>query len=711
MAKGDPVGNRIRWAIGLAALALLLLSAGTASAATCDDTWTDNTGDHSWFSSTNWSTAAVPTLTDNVCIPAGTGYVLITGFEEATYGAAEAGSLTLGSNGGGTATLDIEGTAAQTTSTPTAAPASLTLGPGGADILNGGTINLTTSCADPSACGSASLNTTGTVQNDGTIETLSGSDGGAEGRSFSGTLVNDGLIETDGHGASLSIANGSILEEASGTTSPDVNPTTSSFTDPAVILDGRSTLAYTGTGASSIEAQGSVVLAGDLGAQQNLVVDGGDGVPCTNAQASAFSSFTNAGTIMLTGRCDAGLSISSGTLTNSGTIVTAPSPTNATRFLQGSLSNSGTLDIVGPTAFDGSGATLTQTSGTTTIVPGQILDLSGSTGNFDLEGGVLTGGGQDQSNEAIISASSPTTLDVENTGGNVIPGSATTPGLMTFDGDYTQGSGGKLTEVVDGASVGTGYSQLAATGNMTLGGTLAIRTVAKPSPGDVDTFLSTSGTISGKFSKLIGQFGPEGTFPPGWTFGYKPHYQSKDAYLEVDPAAGLEVKRTGVGSGSVTSSPAGIRCGNTCVHPFFQTQTVTLTAHPARGSAFGGWSGACKGTARRCKVAMGQARKVTARFLHATTTKLSSSKNPVTKGKKVTYTATVSPRPGGGTVRFTSNGSTISGCGAVAVSTTGKATCSAVYKSAGTRRIVAAYSGDASFAQSLSSPLKEKVSS
>ena len=94
----------------------------------------------------------------------------------------------------------------------------------------------------------------------------------------------------------------------------------------------------------------------------------------------------------------------------------------------------------------------------------------------------------------------------------------------------------------------------------------------------------------------------------------------------------------------------------------------------------------------------------------STTTALSSSVNPSSVGQQVTYTATVSPVPEGGTVGFTDGGTTISGCGSVAVSTTtGQATCSVTYSVASTHTIVATYSGDATFASSTSPPLSQTV--
>lgn len=76
----------------------------------------------------------------------------------------------------------------------------------------------------------------------------------------------------------------------------------------------------------------------------------------------------------------------------------------------------------------------------------------------------------------------------------------------------------------------------------------------------------------------------------------------------------LSVMRAGTGSGSVTSAPAGISCGSVCSAAFGVGQSVTLTASPAIGSHFTGWSGACSGAGRSCNVQMAHARAVTATF-------------------------------------------------------------------------------------------------
>jgi len=58
----------------------------------------------------------------------------------------------------------------------------------------------------------------------------------------------------------------------------------------------------------------------------------------------------------------------------------------------------------------------------------------------------------------------------------------------------------------------------------------------------------------------------------------------------------LSVVMSGIGQGSVTSTPAGISCGGTCTAEFATGSPVTLTATPASGSFFNGWRGACSGS-------------------------------------------------------------------------------------------------------------------
>lgn len=80
------------------------------------------------------------------------------------------------------------------------------------------------------------------------------------------------------------------------------------------------------------------------------------------------------------------------------------------------------------------------------------------------------------------------------------------------------------------------------------------------------------------------------------------------------PVYTLTVSLSGTGKGSVSSSPAGISCGSTCSASFNSGTSVKLTAAPAAGNKFAGWSGACSGSSTSCTVSMSSARSVTASF-------------------------------------------------------------------------------------------------
>ena len=102
--------------------------------------------------------------------------------------------------------------------------------------------------------------------------------------------------------------------------------------------------------------------------------------------------------------------------------------------------------------------------------------------------------------------------------------------------------------------------------------------------------------------------------------------------LTVDQTAGvgahfghaLEVTR--VGTGSVTSTPAGIACGATCSGIFEHGTDVTLAARTTNGSNtfFSGWAGDCAGARpfHDCTVAVTAARAATASFSSMTQTLL-----------------------------------------------------------------------------------------
>jgi List-Bact-rpt repeat protein len=75
----------------------------------------------------------------------------------------------------------------------------------------------------------------------------------------------------------------------------------------------------------------------------------------------------------------------------------------------------------------------------------------------------------------------------------------------------------------------------------------------------------------------------------------------------------LAVSETG--SGTITSSPSGLDCGQVCSTRFGVATTVTLTATPAAGYVFSGWTGCTPVSGNQCTVMLMSDQSVTANFV------------------------------------------------------------------------------------------------
>ena len=105
----------------------------------------------------------------------------------------------------------------------------------------------------------------------------------------------------------------------------------------------------------------------------------------------------------------------------------------------------------------------------------------------------------------------------------------------------------------------------------------------------------------------------------GWVC-YVPMNKAKTVTATFNPFVvntnQLTITTRGTGSGTVTSSPAGINCGpnTTCAAAFNQCTPVTLTATAAPGSRFAGWAGACSGSSSTCSTIVSTDKPVKATF-------------------------------------------------------------------------------------------------
>jgi len=114
------------------------------------------------------------------------------------------------------------------------------------------------------------------------------------------------------------------------------------------------------------------------------------------------------------------------------------------------------------------------------------------------------------------------------------------------------------------------------------------------------------------------------------------------AVFNLITAYTLNVNRAGAGTGTVTSNPTGINCGSSCSTTLNSGTAVNLTATPASGSTFAGWSGNCTATG---SVTMTGNMTCTATFNSSGYTLTSSVVNEVTSS--VTPSGTIVSNPAG----------------------------------------------------------------
>jgi hypothetical protein len=240
-----------------------------------------------------------------------------------------------------------------------------------------------------------------------------------------------------------------------------------------------------------------------------------------------------------------------------------------------SRAGSGTGSISSSPAGINCGSTCSAAYGTGTVVTLTATAQAGST--FSGWGGACSGAGL-----------SPTCTVTMN---------GARSASATFNLGYTLSvsvtGSGAVTSNPAGINCGSACSAGFATG-------ASVTLTATPSTGSV--FLGWTGACSGTAA-----------CPLSMTAG-----KTVQAQFAPGSNSTLSVTRSGSGSGTVTSVPAGITCGAQCSSGYAYGTSVTLTATPGSGSHFAGWSGGCSGSATTCTVSMIQARSVTATFNQGT---------------------------------------------------------------------------------------------
>ena len=130
------------------------------------------------------------------------------------------------------------------------------------------------------------------------------------------------------------------------------------------------------------------------------------------------------------------------------------------------------------------------------------------TGTITVNNRLNTGGGDLTVQEGTLSGNGTVGGNTSNTGGTIAPGNS--PGVLTVDGDFNNGSGGTIAieiEGTGGAGKADGHDQIQVTGSSTLAGTLDITTGAYADPTtratrESFTLISSAGGSTGTFDTV-----------------------------------------------------------------------------------------------------------------------------------------------------------------------------------------------------------------
>lgn len=128
--------------------------------------------------------------------------------------------------------------------------------------------------------------------------------------------------------------------------------------------------------------------------------------------------------------------------------------------------------------------------------------------------------------------------------------------------------------------------------------------------GPTELTLEWTGTgILERSAQLDGTWEPLPTAVSGWNTTPA----AGSSFFRLRPAFPLQLLVVGQGTGTVSSTPAGLSCTSDCQTLFAQGTTVTLSAIADAGSEFAGWTGDYVGV-NPCELTMDGAKTVTATF-------------------------------------------------------------------------------------------------
>jgi Bacterial Ig-like domain (group 3) len=365
-------------------------------------------------------------------------------------------------------------------------------------------------------------------------------------------------------------------------------------------------------------------------------------------------------------------------------------------------------------------------TGPTTISAG-TLQVDGSQPTSAVTDGVQNGASADLTGAGTVG---PITAAAST----ISPGDSNTePGILTADGDVSLDSASTFSVALNGATAGTGYDQLNATGSVSLGGSTLAGTLGfTPSAGETFTIIKSTTPITGTFAGL-----PEGASVKigGVPFTISYAADGGDDAVLTSGASTIVASKTTLSSSANLSNVGQSVVFTATVDPASgsgrPTGTVTFTIDgrgqtPSSLSVVGGVDEATFSTRALAAgshtisaaysgdttFAASTSTALTQTVIAPTATTLSSSANTSLHGQPVTFTANVTGPSGAGTpsgsVSFDEGSATLA---SVALDAAGQATFTTATLAAGSDAITAVYVATGSFVASSSAPLTHLVNS
>jgi fibronectin-binding autotransporter adhesin len=299
------------------------------------------------------------------------------------------------------------------------------------------------------------------------------------------------------------------------------------------------------TNSAKLTLEGGTIQTGSTNDLANLSSNTGSLTLANNAPFATVGSFTNSGT--LTVNKGSKFTVTTGTLTNlsggtlaSGTYVIGGTllvpaanggiVTNAANLtltgssakisdgtanaLAGFNNNTGTFALSTGAAFSAAASNFTNSGsvtiakGTTLTVPGTSNIYSQTVGQTTIDGALagISGGANITGGTILGSGTIKGKLSVGNASGNAATinvGDSAKAGLLSITGTYTQLATGAMTGLINGTTVGSGFSQVQVTGTAALAGTINFSVAASFQSsltlGESFTALTAS-SVTGAFS-------------------------------------------------------------------------------------------------------------------------------------------------------------------------------------------------------------------